>query len=109
LRQNDFGKTLTQEFWRAMIESFRSRALKRFWDRDDPSRLPPDRITRIEFVLDALDGATRPEQLDLPGLRFHQLAGDQKGRYSVTVSANWRITFGWSDKGALNVDLEDYH
>jgi plasmid maintenance system killer protein len=32
-----------------------------------------------------------------------------KGRFAVTVSANWRVTFGWLDKDAVDVDLEDYH
>lgn len=31
------------------------------------------------------------------------------GRYAVSVSGNWRITFGWSGEDAVAVDLEDYH
>ncbi len=46
-----------------------------------------------------------------PGFGFHQLAGDQAGRYAVKVDKNWRATFGWSDDGpdAVDVDYEDYH
>jgi len=25
------------------------------------------------------------------------------------VSGNWRITFGWDEADAIDVDLEDYH
>ncbi len=92
-----------------MIASFRSRALKRYWERTDARRLPPDRLTRIEMILDRLDAATSAAQMDAPGLRFHALTGDMKGRYAVSVSGNWRITFGWSGKDAVDVDLEDYH
>jgi proteic killer suppression protein len=45
----------------------------------------------------------------LAGLRFHGLKGENKGRYSVWASGNWRITFGWDEHDAVDVDLEDYH
>jgi proteic killer suppression protein len=92
-----------------MIRSFRSRALQRFWERDDATKLPPDRTTRIAMILDRLDAAIKPSDMNLPGLRFHALSGDMKGRYAVSVSANWRITFGWEEEDAIQVDFEDYH
>lgn len=61
------------------------------------------------MVLDLLDAAITPEDLDLPGLQFHRLTGDARGRYAVSVNANWRITFGFDDEDAINVDFEDYH
>jgi proteic killer suppression protein len=45
----------------------------------------------------------------LPMFRFHRLTGDRRGTYSVTVKANWRITFRFHEGAAHNVDLEDYH
>lgn len=92
-----------------MIASFRSRALQRFWERNDVSKLPPDRIKRITMILDRLDAAVRPGDMNLPGLGFHHLSGSSKGRYAVSVSANWRITFGWDQEDAIQVDFEDYH
>jgi proteic killer suppression protein len=92
-----------------MIVFFRSRALKRYWDRDDRSKLPADRIQRIAMILDRLDAATSPDDLNLPGLGFHKLSGTAKGRYAVSVSANWRITFAWQEADAIDVDFEDYH
>lgn len=47
--------------------------------------------------------------MNLPGLRFHGLKGRDKGRFAVDASGNWRITFGWLDGGAVDVDPEDYH
>jgi len=38
----------------------------------------------------------------------HGLQGSPK-RWSVSVTANYRITFGWSDENALDIDFEDYH
>ena len=45
----------------------------------------------------------------MPGFGFHAFTGDQTGRFALTVSRNWRITFGWSAPDAIDVDLEDYH
>jgi proteic killer suppression protein len=64
---------------------------------------------RIANILRALDDASRPEDMSLPGFRFHALVGDDKGRYAVNASGNLRITFGWMDGDAIDVNLEDYH
>ncbi len=74
-----------------------------------PRKLRPDWVKRIRLVLSALDQATTPEALDLPGLGFHALRGEMTGRYAVTVSRNWRLTFGFEGEDAVDVDLEDYH
>lgn len=92
-----------------MIRSFRSRALQRFWERNDTTKLPPDRAKRISLILDRLDASVHPNDMNLPGLGFHRLAGDNRGRFAVSVSANWRITFAWEEEDAVQVDFEDYH
>jgi toxin HigB-1 len=63
----------------------------------------------IANILRALDDASRPEDMNLPGFRFHPLAGRDKGRYAVSASGNWRTTFVWIEGDATHVDLEDYH
>lgn len=92
-----------------MLRTFKHRGLKRLWERGDPSGINPDWLRRVELILDALEAASRPEDLDLPGLRFHALRGDRKGDYAVTVTRNWRITFRWDGPDAIDVELEDYH
>jgi proteic killer suppression protein len=54
-----------------------------------------------------LDDAAKPEDANLPGYRFHALQGEP--RWSIRVTGNWRITFGWDGVDAVDVDLEDYH
>jgi proteic killer suppression protein len=61
------------------------------------------------MILDALNAASRPEDLNVPGLGFHPLKGSRAGWYAVCVSRNWRVTFSWSGTDATEVDLEDYH
>ena len=60
-------------------------------------------------MLNRLDAAVVPEDMDLPGFKFHELKGKRKGIYAVSVSGNWRITFKFDGEGAFDVDLEDYH
>lgn len=95
----------------SMLRSSRikCRKLKRFFAKDDSSRIRADWRRRVGRVLNALDVATHPSELDMPGYDWHELSGDRKGTYSVLVSRNWRITFCWDHEGPLNVDLEDYH
>jgi proteic killer suppression protein len=93
----------------AMIASFRSKALARFAVKGDASRLSVQNVRRVERILAQLSVAIRPEEMNLPGWRFHSLKGDQAGRYAVDASGNWRITFGWDGQDAVDVDLEDYH
>ncbi len=47
--------------------------------------------------------------MNLPGLRLHELKGDMKGHYAVSVSGNWRVTFRFEDGTAVDVDYVDYH
>jgi proteic killer suppression protein len=92
-----------------MIRSFESAALKRYWNTGKAKGLPAQDIKKIERILTSLGAASAPADMALPQYRFHPLKGDRKGTYSVTVRANWRITFEWEEGAAVRVDLEDYH
>jgi len=59
--------------------------------------------------LDILHGACVPEDANFPGSRFHELKGDLKGFYSVSVSGNWRIIFRFENGNVYDVELIDYH
>ncbi len=92
-----------------MIESFRHKGLKRFYQQDDRSKLPPDMVERVAVILAVLDAATTIAAMNRPSLRLHRLKGDLKGFWAVTVRANWRIVFRFEDGKAFDVDLVDYH
>ena len=59
--------------------------------------------------LAALDSARVLEDLEIPGYRFHELKGNRKGVWSISVSGNWRITFKFIDGNIFIVNYEDYH
>lgn len=92
-----------------MIVSIRHKGLMRFFSNGDHRGIPTQFAPRIERMLDRLDVCKVPEDMALPGYKFHELKGERKGTYAVAVSANWRITFRFLANNAVDVDMEDYH
>jgi proteic killer suppression protein len=92
-----------------MIRAFRHRGLKRLFEDGDASKVRADQLKRIADVLGHLDTALRPADVDLPGYRLHQLKGDLKGYWSVSISGSWRIVLRFEDGDVFDVDLVDYH
>ena len=57
-----------------------------------------------------LDAATLLADLrSPPGNRLEALAGDRRGQHSIRINDQWRICFVWSDDGAEQVEIVDYH
>jgi toxin HigB-1 len=61
------------------------------------------------LILAQLQQARTIDDLRIPTLRLHELKGERKGVWSVTVQANWRITFRFAESDAEIVNYEDYH
>jgi len=64
---------------------------------------------RLRLILGRLNVASDAKDMDLPGLRLHELSGNRAGVWSVTVSGNWRVTFRFEEGDAEVVNYEDYH
>ena len=75
-----------------MIRSFRHKGLRRFFESSDRRGVPPESADRLRRMLDRLEAATVPGDMNLPGYKFHR-----------------RLTFEFDDKDAKKVNLEDYH
>jgi proteic killer suppression protein len=91
-----------------MIGGFRHKGLAELYRTGKTRRIGADHIGRCVRVLQLLDVAGQPEDMNIAGFRFHRLQCNPK-RWSVRVTGNYRITFGWSGENALDVDFEDYH
>ena len=92
-----------------MIKSFRHKGLERFFRKGDYRGIPAPSAARIERILDRLDAALQPDDMNLPGYKFHPLKGDRAGTCAVTITGNLRITFEFDGEDVIHVDLEDYH
>lgn len=91
-----------------MIEIFRSKELSKLWE-GSRTKIDVRFHSRIETRLDALDAATKAEDMNLPGFNFHQLVGNNPTRYSVHVNGPWCLTFEFTNGSAFNIDFEQYH
>ena len=92
-----------------MIQSFRHKGLRRFFESGSAAGIQPKHAKRLRMLLVALDTAQTIDDMGVPGFNLHQLKGREKGRWSIWVNGNWRITFEFRDGHAYVLDYEDYH
>jgi len=92
-----------------MIKSFQHKGLERFFKTGTKAGIQPHHAPMLRLQLTALNIAEAPEEMTVPGWRYHTLAGDLSGFYSVTVNGNWRLIFKFDGKEAELVDYKDYH
>lgn len=93
-----------------MIRSFADPETERIFRGARSRNRPPEIQRTARRKLRQLDAADRLGDLrDPPGNRLEQLKGFTPPRYSLRINDQWRITFRWSDGGADDVRIEDYH
>ena len=92
-----------------MIRSFVHKGLELFYTKGSAKGIQAQHAKRLQLILGLLDSAKVVEDLNAPSLALHPLKGDRKGLWSVTVQANWRITFRFVDGDAEIVNYLDYH
>ena len=90
--------------------SFKHKGLRDFFENDSSKGISADQEKRLRKILTALAAAPSLDELvSPPGWRLHQLKGDREGVWSISVTANWRLTFRIENGELTDVDLEDYH
>ncbi len=92
-----------------MIKSFRHKGLAKFFESGSRAGIQPSHAKRLRMQLTALDTANVLDDMDIPGFRLHPLKGGERGRWSIWVNGNWRLTFEFIDGDVYIVDYEDYH
>ena len=92
-----------------MILDFRHKGLKRAYEQDKYSKVPPDLVKRVSIALSDLDSAQSVSDMNLSRYQLHPLKGVREGLWSIRISGNWRMVFRFEDGDAYDVDLVDYH
>ena len=92
------------------IDSIRHKGLRRFFETGVPRGLVGD-VERLRKMLAFIHSAESVDELAVPpNFGLHELTGNRKGTWAMTVTRNWRLTFQVNAFGALtDMDLEDYH
>jgi len=94
------------------IRSFAHKGLKKLYEEDNAKGVPPDTVDKLRKMFAFLDEMEDPEELRaLPSWKVHTLTGNRKGTWSLSVTANRRLTFRIDllEREIYVLDLEDYH
>lgn len=92
------------------VNRFRDSASERIFEGRLVPRLPAEIQRRARMRLQRVIAATALSDLRLPAShRLKALRGDRKWQYSIRVNDQWRICFRWTDRGAREIEVTDYH
>lgn len=80
-----------------MIQSIRHKGLATLFETGSTAGVQASHAKRLRLQLAALDTAQVIDDMDVPGFRLHPLKGKYKGRWSIQVNGNWRLTFEFTD------------
>lgn len=73
-------------------------------------RLPADIQRRARVRLQRVVTAGALYDLRLPpSHRLEALHGDRRGEFSVRINHRWRVCFVWTEQGAADIEVTDYH
>lgn len=92
-----------------MIISFKHKGLRQFFESGSTAGIQAKHAKRLRMQLSALDTAQSLDDLNLPTFALHPLKGDRQGIWSISVNANWRLTFVFHQGHVEILNYEDYH
>ena len=96
-----------------LIKSWSHQGTADIWDGTNSKaarEIPRTIWQAVGDRLDAIHAAHELRDLALPpSNRLHPLKGRDKGRYSLRINQQYRITFRWDAGHAWEVRCEDYH
>jgi len=97
-----------------VIVSFRDKGTEDVFDgrdtRNARKACPSDLVRVARRKLDLLNQAAALGDLRAPpNNRLEKLKGDREGQCSIRINDQWRVCFRWTESGAEDVEIVDYH
>lgn len=93
-----------------MIRSFKNGDTERVWNREHVPKHGPELQRAAQKKLRLSNAASELNSLRVPpGNRLEKLVGDRAGQHSIRINDQYRICFVWTDNGADDVEITDYH
>ena len=73
-------------------------------------RIPPEIQRRARMRLQRIIAAAALSDLRLPpSHHLEALRGTRNGQHSIRVNNQWRVCFTWTEQGAMEIEVTDYH
>lgn len=93
-----------------MIVSYKGKLVESIAAGKVRKGFPADILNVAERRLAAIQNAVALNDLrSPPGNRLEKLSRDREGQHSIRINSQWRICFRWTDVGAEDVEIVDYH
>ena len=93
-----------------VIVSVRDKRIPAIMSGKLPRRFPADLLRSAQRRIRALQEAATLDDLRAPpSNRLEALSGDRRGQWSIRINRQWRLCFRWTDRGAEDVEIVDYH
>ena len=92
-----------------MIKSFKCKSTEALSRGDtvkkfnNIAKIARRKLRQLE-IADLLDDLRVP-----PDNHLEALKGDRNSQYSIRINDQWRVCFYWTDAGAENMEIADYH
>ena len=92
------------------MNRFKNDATERLFAGQTMRRLPPDIQRRARMRLQRVVAAASLADLRVPpSHRLEALRGARRGQYSIRINDQWRVCFVWTERGAMEIEVTDYH
>ena len=97
-----------------MIISFADKGTEDIFDgrasKSARKACPSDLLRVARRKLDLLNqAATLGDLRAPPSNHLEKLKGEREGQYSIRINDQWRVCFLWTEMGAEDVEIVDYH
>lgn len=70
---------------------------------------PSDVVRTARRKLEVNQAVTLNDLRLPPSNHLERLKGDREGQHSIKINDQWRVCFRWTDSGAEDVEIVDYH
>ena len=92
-----------------MIKTFAHKGLEAFFRTGTIKGIQAKHASKLQDILDLLDAAQNPQDMNFPGSALHPLKGSLANHWAVKVSGNWRVTFRFEGSDVYVINYIDYH
>jgi len=93
-----------------VIRSFKDKTTEAVAKGNAPKGFPSNLVRAAQRKLFMIENAATLDDLRVPTAnKLHSLKADRKGQHAIWINDQFRVCFRWTDAGAEDVEIVDYH